>query len=318
VPPPETATLFEFVLIDAFSMMSVITAIEALRVANRILGQTRYRWRVTQESGAPPLASNGLALPCTPLDPTAPCPAYLFVCAGMHATPRAPKRLYALLRRRLREGAVIGAVSLGPLILARAGLLDGRRCVIHWEGHETLVESFPDLTVSTGLFEIDGPVMTSCGGLATLDLFLEILRREHEGWLVQAVSNQLQIGAARRGSQPQHGGAYRLPVTAPPAMHKAIALIDQHIAEPLTLPQLAAAVGTSRRTLDRRFRQHTGQAAAAFCLKRRLERAEALLLHSGMPIGEIALATGFPASAAFAAAFRKAHGITPSEARRRG
>lgn len=304
------ATTFEFILIDEYSMMSVVTAIEPLRVANRILGEERYAWRMVCEPGGTPQASNTLSLPCATLDPGQDDVDYTFVCAGMHTQTRDPGRLYALLNRRHRSGAV-GAVSLAPLILARAGLLNGRCAVIHWEGLASFGEEFPDIAVSTGLYLIDGNVMTSCGGLATLDLFLEILRRDHEGWLVQAVANQLQVSRTRTASEQQHIGLFRLPVTAPKSMHKAIALIDQNIAAPLSPEGLADAVGTSRRTLDRQFSDHTGSPVAEFYGARRLEQAKTLLAHSNMPVLQIALATGYNSASHFAASFRKAFDQTP-------
>ncbi|NSY39328.1 helix-turn-helix domain-containing protein [Leisingera sp. ANG59] len=296
-------------------MMSVVTAIEPLRVANRILGENRYEWVITHEAGNPPAASNGLSLPGGTYHRETPVPDYTFVCAGMHTNARDPDRLFATLNRRARLGKVIGGVSLAAALLARAGLLTGRRGVIHWEGLPAVIEEFPDIDISAGLFEIDGPIMTSCGGLATLDLFLAILGSLHEDWLVGAVSNQLQISRTRQGTDQQHMGAFRLPVTAPKSMHKAVALIDQTIAEPLSPEALARAIGTSRRTLDRKFRTHTGYPAAEFYLLRRLERARNLLSYSNLPIVEVGLATGFRSASHFTTAFRQAYDITPKVCR---
>ena len=304
-------TIFEFILIDAFSMMSMVTAIEPLRVANRILGEDRYVWRMVQEDGAAPLASNGLSFSCVARQPNARDARYTFVCAGMHTALRNPTQLYSLLNRRKRQGNVVGGISLAPAILARAGLLKGRRAVIHWEGLAAFKEEFPDIEVSTDLYMIDGDVMTSSGGLATLDLFLRILFEEHESWLVQAVSNQLQVAQARSATDPQHGGSFRLPVTAPKTMHKATALIDQNIEHPLSLDALSDAAGASRRTLDRQFKAYTAQSIGKFYMMRRLEHAKVLLTHSNLSVSEVGLAAGFSSTSHFADRFRKFFGQPP-------
>lgn len=310
-------TAFEFILIDDFSMMSVITAIEPLRVANRILGEERYAWHLLTEDGPVPRASNGLWLGADAPQGPLPPPKYTFVCAGLHTNPRNPTRLRALLNRRQQAGTVIGAVSLGTTLLARAGLLRNARVTVHWEGYAALIEEFPDLTVTKAIYEIDDAVMTSCGGLATLDLFLEILRREHDAWLVQAVSNQLQIGEVRGSGSKQHIGVFRLPVRAPQSMHKAVALIDQNLERPLRPGVLADRVGASRRTLDRRFIEHTGHSVADFYRRRRLERARILLIHSNLSILDIALSTGFQSTSYFSTAFRREFGDTPQAERRK-
>lgn len=309
-------TTFEFILIDAFSMVSVVTAIEPLRVANRILGEERYVWHVTQEAGAPPEASNGLSLPTQPIQPDDVSVDYTFLCAGMHTHPRDATRLYALLNRRYAAGKTVGAVSLAPAILARAGLLKDKRCVIHWEGLGAFVEEFPHVEILNGLFEIDGRVITSSGGLAMLDLFLDILKRDQESWLVQAVSNQLQIGQARSGSDRQSAGQFRLPVTAPRMMHKALAVIDQTLAAPLSPDVLADQIGTSRRTLDRRFQEFTQSTVAEFYRARRLEQARGLLRYSNISILDVALSTGFPTASYFSSLFKSAYGLSPKQFRK--
>lgn len=297
-------------------MLSVVTAIEPLRVANRILGENRYSWRVVSEAGELPLASNGLCL--SEGDPHAPEREanYTFVCAGMHTNARDPNKLNALLKRRFKAGNVIGAVSLAPTLIARAGLLERRRTVIHWEGLGAFTEEFPDIEVTSGLYEIDDRIMTSCGGLATLDLFLEILKQDQESWLVQAISNQLQIGQARTSTDQQSAGIFRLPVTAPKLMHKAIALIDQTLSAPLTPNKMASEIGTSRRTMDRKFLEYTGRSFAEFYLSRRLEEARGLLRHTNLSMLNVALATGFQSGSYFSTLFKASYGLSPRDYRK--
>lgn len=302
--------MFEFILIDGFSMTSVVTGIEPLRVANRILGEERYGWRVVHEGETPPEASNGLTLPSIPLDPEQNAD-YTFVCAGTHNDLPRSSRIYGVLNKRHRRGKSVGAISLAPAILARAGLLNGRRAVIHWEGRAAFEEEHPDLDLSTGLYVIDDRVITSSGGLATLDLFQQIIAAENEPWLVKAVANQLHVGRRRTEEDHQSSGQFRLPVTASKAVHKTVALIDQNLETPVSLDQLAFSVGLSRRSLERQIKATTGKTLGGFYLERRLERARDLLLHSSMGVYEVALACGFNTPTHFASRFKRIYGQSP-------
>src|SRR5690606_1750211 len=93
-------------------------------------------------------------------------------------------------RRMDRQGAVIGALCTPTHILARAGLLDGYRCTIHWENIAALVEDFPELDVTSELFEVDRNRFTCAGGTAALDMMLNLIALQHGHELAAAVSDQ--------------------------------------------------------------------------------------------------------------------------------
>jgi transcriptional regulator GlxA family with amidase domain len=296
-------------------MMSVVTAIEPLRMANRILGEERFAWKISHESGEMPQASNGLVMSSERGATSALDPDYTFVCAGLHANLRNPQKLYDLLHERHAADRVVGAISIAPTILASAGLLNGRRAVIHWEGRSAFEEDFPAVKLSDTTYEVDGKIMTSSGGLATLDLFLHIIEEEDDDWLAQAVTNQLQVGYARTKLDRKAASSFRLPATAPKLMHKAMAIMDRALASPLTPEEIAAEIGTSRRTLDRRFNEFTGRSVTDFYVTRRLEEALSFLRHSNKSITDIAMSTGFSSSSYFASVFKSAFGQTPRQFR---
>ncbi|SFI79061.1 GlxA family transcriptional regulator [Celeribacter neptunius] len=307
--------LFEFVLLDAFSMLSVISAIEPLRVANRILGYGYYAWKITSESGAPVRASNGIVVESEGRVGEGRLPDYTFACAGLSLIAENQSRLNAFLSRRQAAGVTLGAISMGTIFLARAGLLKDVRCTIHWEGQPAFVEEFPDIDLSTAIFEIDRGIMTCAGGLSSFDMFLEIIGRDHSERMVRAIANQLQTDRVRTSISPQNTGASRVLDTAPKQVRKAIELINSGLEHPLSPNELASAVGTSRRTLERLFLKYTGLTPSKYSKAQRLERARDLLLHSSMTILDVAIATGFRSGSYFSSCFSEFFGTSPSQLR---
>lgn len=212
----------------------------------------------------------------------------------------------------------MGAISMGSIFLARAGLLTGVRCTIHWEGKPAFEEEFPDIHLTSAIYEIDKGIMTCSGGLSSFDLFLEIIGNDHDQWLAQSIANQLQIDRVRSSVFTQTPGAEQIAHTAPPQVRLAISLIDNNVENPVSPAELAEAVGSSRRTLERLFLKHTGMTPSRYCKAKRLERARDLLLHSNMSTIDIAIATGFGSSSYFSFCFSEQFGLSPSALRKSG
>lgn len=306
----------EFVLLNEVSMLSVTSAIEPLRVANRMAGRDCYMWRVLSEDGAPIRASNGLRLESHgAYAEQSDCPDYSFICAGLSLEIDNPARLLAFLNRRHAAGATVGAISMGTIFLARAGLLTGKRCTIHWEGLPSFRDEFPEINVTNAIFEMDDRILSCSGGMASFDLMMALIGKDHDQGLLHAVANQLQLNRIRTGVVIQSSGAERLPDTAPKQLVQACDLISDHMETPLSLPDLAQAVGTSRRTLERMFVLHTGLTPSKFYKIQRLERARGLLLNSNLPLLDIAVMTGFRTAAHFSTSFSQHYDVSPSALR---
>ena len=308
---------FEFVLLDAFSMMSVISAIEPLRVANRMLGEEHYTWSISSEDGAPVMASNGLVVSSSTQIGLGKDPDYTFVCAGLSLIAENQTRLSAFLNKRYASKVKLGAISMGAIFLARAGLLKGVRCTIHWEGQPAFTEEFPEINLTSAIYEIDKGIMTCAGGLSSFDLFLQIIAQDHDQWVMRSIANQLQIDRIRSGVFTQNSGSERVSEGAPRQVRMAIDLISDNIENPISPHELAETVGASRRTLERLFLRHTGMTPSRYCKSKRLECARDLLLHSSMSTLEVAFATGFRSGSYFSFCFSEQYGISPSAVRRR-
>jgi len=314
---PRRAVMFEFVLIGDFSMLSVTAAIEPLRVANRMAGYTCYEWSIVSENGAPIHASNGFVLESQGRIGEASVPDYTFVCAGLSLEAEHPTRLSAFLNRRLAAGVKLGAISMGSIFLARAGLLNGVRCTVHWEGLAAFKDQFPEIELTNSIYEIDGNIITCAGGMSSFDMMMEIISQDHDERILRSIANQLQLDRIRSSVAVQSPGSEHIPETAPKQLRRAVVILAENMEHPISPKDLAVVVGSSRRTLERLFVKYTGMTPSKFCKIQRLERARDLLLHSNLPVVDIAVITGFRSGSYFSYCFSDYYSVPPSSLRQK-
>jgi transcriptional regulator GlxA family with amidase domain len=307
---------FAFLLVPNFSMMAFVSALEALRIANRMAGRTLYKWQVVAKAAGPVRASNGCpviaeqSLIEVQIGPGQDQPT-IILCSGLGAERIVDRELFGWLRRADRSGAAVGAVCTGAHLLARAGLLHNHRCTIHWENLPGFVEEFPEIAVSADLFEVDGKRLTCSGGTAALDLMLHLIARDHGQELAVKVSEQCLLDRIRQPHDHQ-----RMPYRVRLGIHHqkligAIEMMESNVEEPLDQQMLARYVGLSRRQLERLFKKHLGRTPAQYYLELRLERARHLLYQTSMPVMSVAFACGFVSASHFSTCYRQMYGKTP-------
>ena len=310
-PPDSIPQKIGFHLVPRFSMMAFASAIEPLRSANRLAGKALYEWRIFAESTEPVPASNGIAVvPERPLSEVERFPV-LILCSGTGTEDYFDDRLFGQLRRLSRNGAQIGGLSGAPLLLARAGLLSGRRCTLHWEHIPGFVEEFPDIEVTGDLFEIDGSVFTCAGGSASMDLMLHLITQQHGHDLAAAVSEQFIHDRIREPSDRQRMALRMRIGHSHPKLVAAIAFMEENLEAPVTPPQLARSVGLSSRQLERLFRKYMGCTPARYYLDLRLKRARALLRQTSLSVLDVAVACGFASASHFSKRYRDLFGQSP-------
>lgn len=305
-----------FFLVPQFSMISLVSAVEPLRVANRLKGKPLYSWHIYSIDGKPVDSSNGMTMMAEAAISEVDFVPTVIVCASFEPERHENKALLSWLRRLNRKGAEIGGLCTGAVILARAGLLDGRRATTHWESLPGFVERFDDIEASTDLFEIDGRFFTCSGGTAALDLMLHRIGQRHGKALAVSVSESMLHERIR-----SHGDHQRMALGLRLGIHhpKLIAIIEameQNLEEPLSVDRLADLGGISRRQLERLFRSHFGETPSGFYLKLRLHHARLLLEQTGMTVLQVALACGFFSAPYFSRAYRKLFDRSPREDRR--
>ena len=155
-----------FVLLPEFTMIGFSAGVEPFRIANRLAEKALYACDVYSENGEPVKASNGLSVNVDGSINDAEGLETIFVCSGLNVKSYTSKGLIQKLRRLASHGTGIGAICTGTEVLAKAGLLDGYSCTIHWENMPSFIEDYPELDVVTELFEIDRNRYTCAGGTA--------------------------------------------------------------------------------------------------------------------------------------------------------
>ena len=185
--PKDVPQPFALILVPEFTMMPVTSAIEPLRLANRMSEKALYRWTMHSVDGQPVAASNNILTMVNGDLETVPPHATIIVCAGLNVQHHSDKRLISWLRKTARRGNDIGAVCTGAHLLAEAGILDDYKCTIHWENLPGFSEAFPEINATGGLFEIDRDRFTSAGGTTALDMMLTMIASQHGPDLASAL-----------------------------------------------------------------------------------------------------------------------------------
>lgn len=293
-----------------------MSAIEPLRVANRLAGHKIYEWMIIAKDLSPIIGSNGLSIVPEKVLSQAPAADLIVVCASFDVPDFSDPKIFNFLRRRAQLGAAIAAVGSGTLILARAGLLDGHKCTIHWEMKPAFAEEFPGLSISSNIFEIDRNRMTCGGGVAALDMMLHIIAKKHGADLALAISSTLLQARLRTPHDHQRTAVTLRLEQISPRLSEAVRLMEKHIHTPLTIPKLSKRIGLAQRQLERIFRRHFGATPHQYYMDMRLDFARQLLLDTAMSVLNVAVASGFASSAHFGQRYCNRFGLTPSEHRR--
>lgn len=307
-----------FLLLPRFPLAALAGPLDALAHANVALGGLRHEALLASADGQPVAAGNGISLAVHgKLDELlAQGVQSVFVVADAPLPQRGHDAELALLRQfSMQADRLVGGLATGAWLLARAGLLQGRRATIHWPYAALLGEEFPESVVSSNLFEIDDNRLTAGGGDAPRDLFLHWLGLRHGDAVTGALMDH--FGLERRRSA---GEAQRVPLAArigggQPKLTEAVTLMEANFEEPLPTEEIARLVGVSRRQLERLFKQYLNNLPSRYYLDLRLNRARQLLMQTSQSILQIGLACGFSSGPHFSSAYRARFGITPREQR---
>lgn len=314
-PDPAPLTIGVLVL-DQCNTLSLAAVLDPMRAANRRADRELFRWQLMTPAGDPVSLTSGIPVP-GPALAEAPELDALFVVAGFFLEEQSTPPLLAAVRRVSGRVRTVAGVDGGPWVLARAGLLDGHKATTHWEDLEAFAQRFSEVEVLRDRYVIDGRVVTTGGASPALDMMLHLLRARHGEALAMRVASAFIYDPVHGSDAPQSlASPARLRARAP-KVAEAIRLMEAHLDEPPGTARIAAMVGLSPRTLETRFRTALGTTPGAFFLSLRLAEARRLALDTSQPVAQISLATGFGSQAAFARAFKLAHGMSVSALRRR-
>lgn len=304
------------VLVPTFALASFSMIIEPIRIANRLSGKKLYDWSLLSGDGGAVASSAGIELQTEAIAGARDriCDMAM-VCSGFHAERFRHAGVLNWLRRHKRLGRDVGAVSTGTFILARAGLLDGHRCTVHWDFRGALAELYPDLDLVDEIFVIDRGIVTSGGSIAALDLMLRLIADQQGLAFSKAVGEQFVHSGARGPSEHQRGDLIHRLGTAKPLLIEAVKRMEGSLDRPLSPAGLARDLGISQRQLERQFQSQLGRTPVAYHRDLRLDQARRLLAQTALPVTEISLTCGFGSASHFAQLYRARFGKLPTEDR---
>jgi transcriptional regulator GlxA family with amidase domain len=210
---------------------------------------------------------------------------------------------------------LVGAISTGSFVLAEAGLLDGRRCTVHWEYADAFKARYPRLQVTQDLYVIDRDVFTCSGGTAALDMMLHFLKQVSGAKLAMSVAEQFIHAQIRQQEDHQRLELHARYGIDHPKLIQAIELMEATLDEPLDITEIARRTNLSTRQVERLYRQHLDSSPQAFYRRLRLARARTLLRYTLTPLRAVALECGFESTSHFCHAYKRVYGIPPTHER---
>jgi len=227
------------------------------------------------------------------------------------------ERILKAIRRAAARGSRIASVCSGALVLARTGLLDGKRATTHWAAAEVLQAQHPSIDVDPAVLYVDGgQLLTSAGGVAGLDLCLHMIRCDYGGAVAAAAARRVVMPLERSGGQAQ------FIVHAPPVPDQGESLAStldwmrRNLTSNLSIASLARHAAMSTRSFARRFKEQTGTTPGQWVSQARIHHAETLLETTDLSVTRIGDEAGFSSSTAFRARFRELKGVSPLAYRR--
>jgi transcriptional regulator GlxA family with amidase domain len=242
------------------------------------------------------------------------------IVAGGAGTRRAEgdEPLIAWLRDAARRSRRVTSVCTGAFLLARAGLLDGRRATTHWASCADLAERYPAVTVEPDpIFVRDGGVATSAGVTAGMDLALALVEEDLGRDTALAAARWLVLFLKRPGGQAQFSAQLAAQTADRAPLRELQAWIPDHLDVDLSVPALARRAAMSERNFARAFRRETGMTPAAYVEAARVESARIALESGDLPVESIAVRAGFGTVETMRRAFRRRVGVSPVDYRTR-
>lgn len=294
-------------------LLDLAGPLDAFHTASFAAGRQLYEWLFLSRKGGIMTSGTGLRIDTAPAHDT--LLDTLLVIGGSIEAMRHPDEV-AVVQRLAARAARIASVCTGAFLLAGAGLLEGRRATTHWSRARELQDGFPAISVEADrIYVADGPIWTSAGITAGIDLALALIETDHGVELARQVSRELVVYHRRPGGQSQFSALSQMEPDSD-RMRIVLAFAREHLSEPLPIERLADAARLSPRQFSRAFCKQTG-ATPAKAIERLRAEAAYLRLHDGSESMEvIARAVGFNDPERMRRAFITLYGQSPQAIRR--
>lgn len=307
------------VVLEGVQALDVAGPLDVFAEANGFLPpDDHYAITLVGHSDRPIRASNGMQLIADQTFAEASQDFSLVLVAGGPALPEAApdRRLTAWLRDSCARADLYGSVCTGAFAIGHAGLLDGRDVTTHWQNAAHLAAMFPAARVDRDrIFLRDGPLVTSAGVTAGIDLALSLVAADHGPAITRSVAKRLVVLAQRQGGQSQFSPFLEVQADDASPLGKVQAYVLAHIGEILQLERLAEIGGVSTRSLARLFAKDVGMTPHDFVEAARVDVARNLLEGSGLQLKAIAYECGFGTAERMRLVFQRRLGVSPARYR---
>lgn len=301
-----------FVVYPGYSVMA-LAVVTAFEVANSMVDDPPYELRFVSEEGGHIRTSAGMLLDT---EKFTDMPFDTLVVGGATVPEPSSPGMIAFIKDAPKRHRRIAAICTGAFVLAEAGLLDGRRVSTHWMHARDLQRQFPNVKMDEDrIFVNDGPIWTSAGMTAGLDLGLALIESDLGPEIAKSVARKLVIYHRRGGGQSQFSALLELSPKSD-RIQAALTFARDNLHKPLMVPDLAEAARLSPRQFSRAFHEETGQSPAKAIENLRVEAARTLMEQSRHPIDFVARQTGFSDRDQMRRAFLRAFGQPPQVLRR--
>lgn len=302
------------VLTPGFQFLALGTQ-AAFELANLVVGEDFYTLGLYSPTGGVMTSSTSLPLPTLPLAEAGPIDTLLMM-AGTLPPPQQDEATLALLHEAAQGARRVAGLCTGAFLLAQMGLLNGRRATTHWSYARQMRETYPDVRVEEDrIFINEGPVWTSAGLTAGLDVAVALVEKDLGADVAGAVARRLVMHHRRAGGQSQHSELLSLAASSD-RIQKALIHARTHLTNPLSVEELAEVAALSPRQFSRAFRAETGQSPAKAVEQLRLEAARLLLEDTRHSLESVAQQTGFADLRRMREAFMRQYGQPPQALRR--
>jgi transcriptional regulator GlxA family with amidase domain len=299
------------------SMMSLASALDTMRAANRIASRDLFEWKIATINGKTARLTCDLVIePDIMLDAQCSGDA-LIIIAGFNQQYHAGPAHLKLINRLSRNFSAVGGIEAGSWILARSGLLDGKSATTHWEDMEEFATRFPKVDLKPDRFVIDGSVFTTGGASPTFDFMLYLIRKRYGYPLAIEVSSAFIYDGVHSATDTQPLVSLGMLENSEPRVAAAIHVMERYIDEPIAVIEIARQVKISVRMLEYLFRQTLDMSPAAYYRRLRLQTARRMVVDTRLKLQEIAIRTGFNSLSSFSRLFRHYYQQSPGECRKR-
>jgi transcriptional regulator GlxA family with amidase domain len=300
------------IIYPAFSPMNfAVTSV--FETANWRVGSAAYEVTLVSENGGPVATSLGYEIQTSSFKRRT---FDTIIVAGGITAPAATPGLLNYLRSAVHRTRRIVSICTGALVLAEAGLLDGRRATTHWYYARNMQRDYPKIAVEEDrIFTTDGPIWTSAGMSAGVDLALALVENDLGAEIARVVAKILVVYHRRAGGQSQYSTLLDLDATSD-RVQTALAYAKEHLSTPLSVDALANAAFLSPRQFSRLFREETGQSPAKAVERLRVESARLMMEAGRFSAEEIARKNGFGNRERMRRSFVRAFGQPPQAIQR--